>query len=87
MITKEQTLTAREFHENTDSKVVGPRGGITIRVSRWFRNGKIRTWKRSPLRFSIPIKHGLRSYAYITENTAHFYHTPDDPSCPLNKGE
>lgn len=35
---------------------------------RWRVNGKVKTWKRSPERIEIPIKHGLRSFDYLTEN-------------------
>ena len=38
---------------------------------RWKINGKVKTWKRTPSRVSIPIKHGLYSYDYITENDFH----------------
>jgi len=37
---------------------------------RWRVNGKVKTWKRSPERFKVPIKHGLWSYDYLTEDTA-----------------
>jgi hypothetical protein len=43
---------------------------------RWWsvrRNGKTKTWKTRPSEFSIPVKAGLRSYAYITQsNEQHF---------------
>lgn len=35
---------------------------------RWKVNGKPKTWKRSPERVSVPLKHGLYSYGYLTEN-------------------
>lgn len=38
---------------------------------RWWtvrRNGKTKTWKTRPNEFSIPIKAGLRSCAYITQS-------------------
>lgn len=34
---------------------------------RWRRNGRTKTWKTRPGEFRIPVKHGLRSYGYITE--------------------
>lgn len=34
---------------------------------RWRVNGKVKTWKRSPERVQIPVKHGLYNYGYITE--------------------
>ena len=35
---------------------------------RWKVNGKVKTWKRSPDRVQIPIKHGMYDFDYITEN-------------------
>jgi len=35
---------------------------------RWKVNGKPKTWKRSPERVQVPIKHGLYAYDYLTEN-------------------
>ena len=35
---------------------------------RWRVNGKVKLWKRSPNRIQIPLKHGLYSYDYLTEN-------------------
>lgn len=34
------------------------------------RNGKTKTWKRSPEKFRIPVKHGLRTCFYITEQNS-----------------
>lgn len=36
---------------------------------RWKVNGKPKTWKRSPERVQVPIKHGLYDYDYLTEDT------------------
>jgi len=30
--------------------------------------GKVKTWKRDPSRVKVPVKYGLYSYDYITEN-------------------
>jgi len=38
-------------------------------AQRWRVNGKVRTWKRSPERVEVPIKHGLYAYGTITPNT------------------
>ena len=35
---------------------------------RWRVNGKPKTWKRSPERVQVPLKHGLYSYDYLTEH-------------------
>lgn len=34
---------------------------------RWKVNGQPKTWKRSPERVQIPVKHGLYLYDYLTE--------------------
>ena len=35
---------------------------------RWKVNGIVKTWKRSPSKVKIPLKNGLYSYDYLTEN-------------------
>jgi hypothetical protein len=35
--------------------------------TRWRVNGMAKTWKRSPERVQVPIKHGLYSYGYLTD--------------------
>ena len=35
---------------------------------RWRVNGKVKLWKRSPNRIQVPLKHGLYSYDYLTED-------------------
>jgi hypothetical protein len=40
-------------------------------AQRWRVNGKVKTWKRSPERVQVPVKHGMYSYDYITENSLH----------------
>jgi hypothetical protein len=34
----------------------------------WRVNGKPKTWKKLPDKVSVPIKHGLRDFGYLTEN-------------------
>lgn len=36
---------------------------------RWKVNGKVKTWKRSPERVRVPLKHGLYRYDYLDEHT------------------
>jgi hypothetical protein len=38
---------------------------------RWKVNGKVKTWKRSPNKVKIPVKFGLYTFDYITENELH----------------
>jgi len=64
MITLEQaknlthgTILYHVTHRNADGS-----------PQRWRVNGQPKTWKRSPDRVQVPIKHGLYSYDYLTEN-------------------
>jgi len=34
-------------------------------------NGKCKTWKTRPTEFRLPVKYGLRTCFYITEDNAH----------------
>ncbi len=36
--------------------------------TKWKVNGMVQTWKRSPDRVKVPIKHGLYAYDYVTEH-------------------
>lgn len=36
-------------------------------LARYRVNGKVKTWKRNPARFQIPVKRGLYENGYITE--------------------
>jgi hypothetical protein len=36
---------------------------------RWRVAGKVKTWKRNPEKVKVPVKRGLRSYDYLTEDT------------------
>lgn len=41
---------------------------------RWRINGKVKTWKRNPNRIQVPIKWGLKTCDYLTEeNLMYFY--------------
>jgi hypothetical protein len=41
---------------------------LTSDNKRWKVSGQVHTWKRDPSRVRVPIKHGLYSYDYVTEN-------------------
>lgn len=45
---------------------------------RWKVNGSPKTWKRSPERVKVPIKHGLYAYDYITEHDLHLVCLDED---------
>jgi hypothetical protein len=82
MITKQQALTANEFHYGTCTVITGPRGGKDTRIEHWRRNGETKTWKTRPDEFRVPIKYGMRSCSYLTNWNAGDFHTEAD--CPLN---
>ena len=84
MITKEQALTAIEFHDNGCYQLTGPRGGVKTYVIRWRRNGQNKLWKKTG-QFRIPIKHGLRQYSAITADNMYLFHVSNDPYCLLNQ--
>lgn len=35
---------------------------------RWKVNGQVKTWKRTPEKVRVPVKHGLYRYDYLTED-------------------
>jgi len=39
--------------------------------TRWKVNGKPKTWKRQPGMVRVPLKHGLYSFDYLTEDYLH----------------
>lgn len=82
MLTKEQALTAREFHVGECTRTEGPRGGVTVKQEVWRRSGQTKTWKTRPDDFEIPVKFGLYRSARITHRDTNV-HVPAD--CPLNK--
>lgn len=87
MVTKEQALTSYSFIQIAEltgtvkpvygsiSRIFVADGG-TKQLSKpinWRANGRCKTWKRTPERFQLPIKHGLYNYGYITEDNAHLF--------------
>jgi len=71
-VTKEQALTHDRFHYEPACSF--------HRTERWRRNGKTKVWKTRPAEFQVPVKYGLYGYGYITDVTAHQFHTEED--CP-----
>jgi len=35
---------------------------------RWRVNGMVKTWKRTPNKIQVPLKHGLYDYDYLTQD-------------------
>lgn len=41
-------------------------------------NGKVKLWKRYPQEFRLPMKYGIRTYFYITEDNAKDWYIPEE---------
>ena len=78
MVTKDQALTADEFHYNHAHNSDGT-------CQRWRRNGATKTWKsaRRSEEFRIPVKYGMYGYGAITDLNASDYHLASE--CPYGK--
>ena len=83
MLTKQDALTANEFHYGACLRSFGPRGGQTIRQIVWRRNGRTQTWKARPNEYRVPVKYGMYSYDNLTHADAPNFHTASE--CPLNR--
>ena len=71
MITKDQAVAATHrdiFYHCTLTNTDGSQ--LRARV-----NGKCKTWKRHPEHFSLPMKHGMYTYFYLTPATQHDWAT------------
>ena len=44
---------------------------------RWRVNGKVKTWKLSPERVRVPLKHGMFTHDYLTEENMHMFETSE----------
>jgi hypothetical protein len=58
---------------------------INRRYGMEFLTGRdeLKTWKTRPTEFSLPVKHGLWDYGYITDSDNARFHTPDE--CPIRE--
>lgn len=65
MVTKEQALTEKHFIQVTDGE-----GNLLAKPIKWRASGKCKTWKTRPDDFSLPVKHGLNRWGYITQDNA-----------------
>jgi hypothetical protein len=68
MITRDDALTAGEFHEEHE-----PAG----KVYAWRRNGQTQITMTRPDDFRVPVMYGLRSHHQITPDNAHRFHRAD----------
>jgi hypothetical protein len=74
MITIEQAK-ALEYRETIHSNNQRNADGT---CQRWRVNGRLKTWKRTPNQFQLPVKHGLYAYGYVTQETAYAVHLPGE---------
>lgn len=75
-ITKESLFTVKDryFHAATCVTIETPRGASYTFTEQWRENGMIKTWKRDPQRFQLPIKYGLKECWYLTPDNAADFH-------------
>lgn len=68
-ITRSDVDTCDTFHAGPCTVSYGASGRArpSVKSEVWRANGRVQTWKRDPERFRLPIKHGLRDYADITD--------------------
>lgn len=64
----------QEVHFARCVKLIGPRGGVKLQRSRSRVSGKLKTWKRRPEDFRLPIRSGLYKGGYITPENMVLYH-------------
>jgi hypothetical protein len=61
------TIEEAKAHDQFEHVAKKNADGTRMRVR---RNGRTKLWKTKPERFQIPVKHGLYSYGYITNENA-----------------
>jgi hypothetical protein len=64
MVTKEECGTSSEFWHVSLTNA----DGTPVRCR---ANGALKTWKRDPDRFQLPVKYGFKSCFYLTPRNAH----------------
>lgn len=65
------------------TKRIGPRGGVTVKVTEFRVNGQPQTWKSRPDRVRVPVKFGLKYHGNITEENLEYWHLSSE--CPLSE--
>ena len=85
MVTKEEAMKCNTFHYGECTRAIGPNGGEKIDIIKWRASGKCKTWKRNPLKFSLPIKFGLYRSSYLTQENSDLFHSEEN--CPLKRKE
>lgn len=89
MITKSQAMSLNygaELHYTGNhecTKTIGPRGGVTVKITHVRVSGRCQTWKTRPDEFRLPVKYGLYESSAITHLNASCWHLPTD--CPVKE--
>lgn len=68
-ITKAKELTTRQlvyFKHEDDT------------MQRWRVNGKVKLWKTRPTEIKIPLKHGLYTHGYLTQDNLHKFYLEEE---------
>ncbi len=87
MITKSQALSLgygdilHYTGRHACSRTVGPRGGVTEKVTAVRVTGRCQTWKTRPEDFRLPVKYGLRESSAIEHTNSGDWHTVEN--CPM----
>lgn len=74
-VTKHEAQTHRKFHFGPCVVLTTPNGATVTITEQWRANGACQEWKRTPERFRLPIKYGLRGYSEITDHDNAEFHT------------
>lgn len=75
-LTPQTALTAQHFWHRT-AKLRDGLNPVQFR-----RNGATKTWKTRPGEFKIPVKHGMYTFGYITQDDAANWSTIPVPALP-----
>lgn len=79
MITRDQAITANEFHTKRAAYSPHPRHKYRACIT-WRRNGKTTLWKTRPEWFRAPVKYGLYAYGAVSHMNASEFYVPEE--CP-----
>jgi hypothetical protein len=87
MVTLEQLQATARWHTELhftgrhECRInVGPRGGMQESITRVRQSGAIKTWKRTPGKFRMPVKFGLYESGAVDQDNTRFFHLREN--CP-----
>jgi hypothetical protein len=88
VVTKEQAMQATRFLQIESALPIGSPKFVNGRVIqeydltktkhntkpyKWRASGKCKTWKTQPERFQLPIKFGMYTHDYLTNENCHLF--------------